>query len=151
MQLGMDVIGMAPTSKTGEYFRASVWWWRPLWEYCLDVAPVARKVKHGQCNDSDGLNAADARRLAAQLRAKIDSGRTATAARARDVALARMPTEFCDWCDGTGARIDLAGIPCARCRGTGRAAPWATVYRFDLETVRDFAAFCEASGGFKIL
>ena len=37
--MGMDVIGLKPTSKEGEYFRNNVWWWGPLADYCMEVAP----------------------------------------------------------------------------------------------------------------
>ena len=30
--MGMDVYGVAPAAKAGEYFRASIWAWRPIWE-----------------------------------------------------------------------------------------------------------------------
>ena len=30
--MGMDVYGVKPVSETGEYFRASIWMWRPIWE-----------------------------------------------------------------------------------------------------------------------
>ncbi|QOR55575.1 MAG: hypothetical protein UMS36scaffold28_65 [Phage 59_13] len=29
--MGMDVYGVKPKSKQGEYFRNNVWSWRPLW------------------------------------------------------------------------------------------------------------------------
>ena len=33
--MGMDVYGTKPKNETGEYFRANVWYWHPLWD-CLD-------------------------------------------------------------------------------------------------------------------
>src|SRR5215468_3135785 len=85
--MGMDVIGKAPSSKTGESFMANIGWWHPLWDYCCDVAPVARKVKYGHSNDGDGLNAEDARALGAALKQEIESGRTALTERAREAAV----------------------------------------------------------------
>ena len=37
--MGMDVYGRAPTSESGEYFRANVWSWHPIWNYCEVLAP----------------------------------------------------------------------------------------------------------------
>jgi hypothetical protein len=37
--MGMDVYGKDAVSEKGEYFRNNVWYWRPLWNYCIEVAP----------------------------------------------------------------------------------------------------------------
>ena len=71
--MGMDVYGNKPKNKDGEYFRNNVWWWRPLWDYCLDNYPsIAGKVEHGHSNDGDGLAAGDAKKLAILLKKDID-------------------------------------------------------------------------------
>jgi len=55
--MGMDVMGMNATSEKGEYFRNNVWWWRPLWDYCLNEhGDIAGQVEHGHSNDGDGLD-----------------------------------------------------------------------------------------------
>jgi hypothetical protein len=88
--MGMDVYGKQPSSEIGEYFRNNVWWWRPLADYCLEVAPVAltSKCQHWHTNDGAGLNGQDARALAAILRAEVASGRTASYAMAREARVA---------------------------------------------------------------
>jgi hypothetical protein len=54
--MGMDVYGIKATDKEGEYFRNNCWYWRPLWQFCEQVAPnLCAKVKYGQSNDGDGL------------------------------------------------------------------------------------------------
>lgn len=43
--MGMDVYGRDPSNKlkddgerfVGEYFRNNMWWWNPLWEYCVSL------------------------------------------------------------------------------------------------------------------
>jgi hypothetical protein len=63
--MGMDVYGRNPTSKEGEYFRNNVWWWRPLAEYCMEVAPeIAARCEGWHYNDGDGLNGLDSGALA---------------------------------------------------------------------------------------
>lgn len=81
--MGMDVRGVKPTDKVGLYYGRSIWTWKPLWTYCLEVAPkIAGKVATGHFNDGDGLNDADAKALAAVLRKALDSGAAAKAAEA---------------------------------------------------------------------
>lgn len=75
--MGMDVYGKAAANEKGGYFRNNIWWWHPLWDYCLNVSYVAQQVKNGHYNEGDGLNAEDAKLLAETLRAEIASGRCA--------------------------------------------------------------------------
>ena len=83
--MGMDVIGLKPTTKEGEYFCNTVWWWRPLADYCIRVAPdIAAQCKHWHSNDGDGLDERNAIALADLLQAEIDSGRCGSYARVRD-------------------------------------------------------------------
>lgn len=151
--MGMDVSGKAPTSIRGEYFRNNVWWWRPLWEYCQKVSPVAQKVMHGQYNGGDGLDAEDAAILASDLLRAIDSGDCAKYEDEYRARVAAMPDEECDLCNGTGKRTDITlphGIGCNGCESTGKVRPSASWYPFDTENVREFAAFVAESGGFEI-
>ena len=36
--MGMDVFGKNPTDEKGAYFRNNVWFWHPLWDYCLHLS-----------------------------------------------------------------------------------------------------------------
>ena len=97
--MGMDVYGRAPRSERGQYFRANVWSWHPIWEYCCFViTSTTSKVRHGHTNDGDGLGDEDARKLGELLQQKLDSGDVATYLE-RGVAMAAEP---CSICDGTG-------------------------------------------------
>src|ERR1700744_8202 len=110
--MGMDVYGRKPTTEDGKYFRNNVWWWRPLADYIVDVAPRALtgKCKYWQSNDGAGLNAKESLRLAVILREEIASGRCKEFAdlRARDIAA--MPRLICEWCEGFGIRTDAVGV-----------------------------------------
>lgn len=124
--MGMDVYGKAATSEVGKYFRNNVWWWRPLWDYCLMVAPqLAGKVKHGHSNDGDGLGAVDARALGMALLKEVGEGRTEAFAAERAAELAKLPREPCDLCKGTGVR---------------KNGPRSDPYFFDSEGLRLVAA-----------
>jgi hypothetical protein len=161
----MDVLGNAPTAKAGRYFRNNLWWWRPLWAYCCEVYPPCCEV-NGHTNDGDGLDAERAAELSVTLRGEVDAGHTAAYAAIRQAEIDAMPNTPCDLCEGTGRRLvstDGPGavplprdspvgvwIACNGCQGTGSTKPWAALYCFDVENVREFAEFCAASGGFRI-
>jgi len=172
--MGMDVSGKKPTSEAGKYFRNNCWWWRPLADYCCEVAPeLTAKCTYWQTNDGDGLNGKDSKTLAAVLRAEIAAGRTEAYASIRDVEHNMMPDESCIYCNGTGVRIDAVGIAngmhlkaipddaenhprvgatgwCNGCDGKGRKRPADTWYHFSVENVKEFADFLDDCGGFKI-
>jgi len=154
-QMGMDVGGKAPRSTTGEYFRNNVWWWRPLADYCLQVAPEICEPDgeevYWHTNDGDGLDDAHAVALSARLQDEIDSGRTAAFADSRMAELNAMPDETCDLCHGTGRRDDtiMQGV-CNVCEGAGYVRPFATWYAFNVENVQEWVNFLRDCGGFEI-
>ena len=45
--MGMDVIGRKPKNKTGEYFRANVWSYRPIHFLCMK-ASLSHKLETGE-------------------------------------------------------------------------------------------------------
>lgn len=154
--MGMDLYGKKPGTETGKYFRNNVWWWHPLWNYCLGVAPeICGKVENGHSNDGDGLGKRDSLALAQILRAKIASGETHGYAETYAVTLEALPSEQCFCCAGTGKRLPppLTGAgnqPCNACDGSGETRPSATMYPFSVENVTEFANFLEHCGGFEI-
>lgn len=154
--MGMDVYGNKPTSETGKYFRNNVWWWRPLADYCCEVAPeLTAKCQHWQSNDGDGLNARDSKLLALVLKARITEGHTEAFAAIRKAELDKLPDELCTICRGYGKRADPPNVgpgeyPCNGCDGKGRRRPTDTWYPFTVENVQEFVAFLEDCGGFKI-
>lgn len=166
--MGMDVSGKEPLNEKGEYFRNNVWWWRPLWNYCLEVAPaIAGQVEHGHTNDGDGLGARDSFALAAVLRDELSSGRTAEYQKRYMKRLAELPDEPCNICHGTGDRpgwvtrnnrgerifTDAWAKECNGCNaclGKGSKRPFEANYPFSVENVERFTTFLENCGGFEI-
>jgi hypothetical protein len=157
--MGMDVSGKKPTADAGTYFRNNVWWWRPLWNYVIEVAPeLTTKVEHGQYNSGDGLGARDSRTLAAMLTAELDAGRTAQYEADYTARVAALPDEQCWLCSGSGTRTDQLAVErgwdtphgCNVCKGTGMRRPAETDYPFSAENVAEFRDFVAASGGFEI-
>lgn len=160
--MGMDVYGKAPSSKEGEYFRNNMWWWRPLADYCCNIAPdICAPCEHWHSNDGDGLDAAGAAALADALQEALDSGRTERYALQRELDLAALPKEPCECCEATGVTTQAVadkypayqprvGQPCIQCNGLGTRDPWPCHYPFSEENVREFVTFLRACGGFEI-
>lgn len=173
--MGMDVIGVKPTTKEGEYFRNNLWWWRPLWNYCAEVADdiiSEELLEHGHYNDGAGLDEDGAKALAMRLIEELDSGRTAQYEIEYRKELSELPMSDCEFCDATGIRTDKVGIEmgmhekaldeevavvvgrshgtCNACRGYGKVEHFATHYPFNAENVREFANFLIGCGGFEI-
>jgi len=157
--MGMDCIGKNQDSEVGKYFRNSVWWWHPLADYCMSVAPgITRHCKHWHSNDGDGLDEMWSLALARVLRTEIAEGRTAKYQDEYTAELNALPDERCKYCDGTGTRGDAIGVSmgmvekkwCNGCDGKGSHRPFATSYPFSVENVQEFADFLEKCGGFEI-
>ncbi len=150
--MGMDVYGDKPKNEDGKYFRNNVWWWRPLWDYCLENYPsIAGKVEDGHSNSGYGLNASDSKKLAIMIKKDIDSGKVEQYSVNRKIELESLPLENCQYCLATGIRNDeYVKGKCNSCEGTGKIKSWLTHYPFDVENVISFQRFLDNCGGFKI-
>ncbi len=168
----MDVIGRAPKSEKGEYFRNNVWWWRPLWDYVETVAPDVVEGVSGHYNDGDGLDGEGAERLSQILMISLSDGTCEAYKKQYYAEMANLPNEECNLCNKTGIRTDEVGIThgmntqelpedkaivlgrthgtCNGCDGVGWKPNWGTHYPFETENVREFAEFLAESGGFSI-
>lgn len=94
--MGMDVYGLKPKSKVGEYFRNNVWWWHPLWDYCCFVDnSLIEKVPNAHCNDGDGLNAIDSRKLGFLIKATVEDGSAEDYILSYNQYLESLPEEPC--------------------------------------------------------
>ena len=61
----------------GIYFRNNCWWWRPLWDFCYNVAPelISSELwSNGHHNDGAGLNGEDAKLLGEKLLKEVYNG-----------------------------------------------------------------------------
>jgi hypothetical protein len=105
--MGMDVFGNRPSSRTGQYFRRSVWGWRPLAQLVTMLCPKQSSgCRYWQSNDGDGLGGGAARELADALQVAIDSGAVTAYCKVRDAEIAQLPNEICGLCSGSGIRPD---------------------------------------------
>lgn len=168
----MDVYGNNPISEKGEYFRNNIWWWRPLWDFCEELAPELCTGVSGHTNDGDGLDEEGAKALANILTISLSEGVVDTYEQKRREYLESIPKDPCKWCDSTGIRTDSVGVEngmpdriltdaeasalgrtigwCNGCSGAGSVDSWETHYPFSRGNVEEFAQFLADCGGFKI-
>lgn len=167
--MGMDVVGR---NNPDAYFRNNVWWWRPLWDYCIEVAPELCGNVAGHFNDGDGLDEDDALELSRILQSHLESGQTKLYELDYNLRLASLPRNDCPQCGGTGIRTDEVGVEmgmpmrelepeiqiitgrthgwCNGCQGEGKNDHWETNYPFTVENVAEFTEFLDECGGFSI-
>jgi hypothetical protein len=170
--MGMDVYGVNATTERGEYFRNNVWSWRPLWNYCVELAPELCGDVDGDTNGGDGLGAQGADDLAVVLFNELASGRTAEYEKEYHKTISELPRHKCTYCEATGIRADSVGKDmgmverelspeiqiitgrshgwCNACNGEGLVDDWKAGYPFSESNVREFAEFLAECGGFKI-
>lgn len=155
--MGMDVYGIDPKNEQGEYFRANVWYWHPLWGYIEDVHPnIAKKVSDAHSNSGDGLNARDALALSKILKKDIEKGITQKYIEDYQAYMEALPLQDCKYCDENGNRswpqedgqekIEV----CNSCKGTKKVKDFATWYHMSLDLIKEFQQFLENCGGFRI-
>ncbi len=156
--MGMDVYGINPKTDNGDYFRANVWWWRPLWEcvsyYCDDILSQ-EDIIEGTYNNGYEYNETTALEISNRLESLLKDGTLYKYKATRDSYLEELPDEECKICDATGKRkkppkIGAGKIKCNGCDGEGKKENWSKEYPFEVDFVMDFAKFCEQSGGFSI-
>ena len=150
--MGMDVYGVKPYTKAGEYFRANVWSWHPLWNYVCDVCGIDDDTRRlGHYNNGHRIDKDAAKSMGLVLLSLLKSGLVQKYVDHSEKELAALPNEQCKHCKGTGHRNDeyVQGT-CNVCHGTGTVRPFDTNYSFCVEDVEEFAEFAKQSGGFEI-
>lgn len=156
--MGMDVYGNKPTDPKGEYFRANVWYWRPLWTMIENLYPdIASKAPNAHYNSGDGLDAIHSSILAALMKYHIDSGVIDNYIKQYTDSINSIPDEDCTYCNKTGYRIwtnsdgSAYQQQCNVCQGTLKYPNFASNYPMHIDVVKEFQQFLENCGGFQIL
>ena len=138
----------------GDYFRANVWWWRPLWDYvchvCNDIL-TEEDMGKGTYNDGHEIDNEQALAIADRLKTLHKNGDMLKHQIERESYIKGLDKIDCTTCNGTGQRNDeYVKGDCNGCNGKGKRKSWETNYPFETDFVMDFAKFCEQSGGFSI-
>ena len=152
--MGFDVYGENPTEEVGEYFRANVWWWHPLWKFTsqlCDSILTEEDISQGSYNDGHVIDEIKAGKMVKMLRFSLSTGHAKKHVEEYEKTKSEIPLEKCDICDGTGKRTDME-VPngCNKCDGKGEHMPWSTWYHISVKAIEEFTDFIEASGGFSI-
>ena len=138
----------------GDYFRANVWWWRPLWDYVCHVCDDIRNeedMEKGTYNDGHEIDNEKAMEIADRLKTLHKNGDILKHQIEREAYLEGLDKEKCTVCNGTGQRNDeYVKGDCNGCNGEGKRDNFAKQYPFDVDITLQFANFCEQSGGFSI-
>tara|TARA_R100001129_G_scaffold31025_1_gene20556 strand:+ start:2697 stop:3080 length:384 start_codon:yes stop_codon:yes gene_type:complete len=126
--MGFDLNSIKPKDPNNDYFRNSVWSWRPLWNFVAencDNILTYRDVKMGSYNDGYKISKSKAIKIANKLDELVNSGEVAQYARDYEKA-------------EEGSVVDE----------NGETLP--IKYPFSVDNVLDFSRFCRNSGGFEI-
>ena len=151
----------------GDYFRNNVWHWRPLWNFvcaaCDDIL-TQKDVDMGSSNDGHRITKTKSKAIAARLR-KVDKNGTL---KEYDAEMNAYQTKAKEHNDKIQKKLDKLNSQVTRETGQElvpndypqpyaddyeelrNQRNWGASYPFDIENVRDFAVFCEESGGFEI-
>ena len=90
------------TVNVGHYFRNNCWWWRPLWNYCHNVAPdlIDEKLfEDGHSNSGAGLDDKGAKKLGQLLLQEINNGNTIRYQAEYEQWLDDLPDNVCSHCN----------------------------------------------------
>lgn len=131
--MGMDVWGRDPSSEVGEYFRNNIWHWFPLLEIAASTGVLSGEMVQGMSfNDGNGPDAETAKRLGTKLLEMVEGmndehymmvdGQSMTEAAMMDII----------------TQLDSSATVMERLRGT------------TIGNIREFAKFCQESGGFEV-
>jgi len=134
--MGMDVYGLKPSGEItpdfnvswdkkqveayftwqdntkGAYFRANVWFWRPLWNYVVDnCGDILNKkdIIYGSSNDGHKISKTKSIKIAQRLNKLLKNGHTRRYENAYVKEMESLPLEECKICKGTGVRKGWEG------------------------------------------
>lgn len=109
--MGMDVFGIHPIAECGKYFRNSIWYWHPLWDFigvvCADVVTDGDRDE-GHWNNGHVIDGAKAKAIGERLTKLLKMGDVAKYAKKYGSAVRwscfteENVKEFADFCTTSG-------------------------------------------------
>mgnify|MGYP001204665268 CR=1 FL=1 len=152
----------------GDYFRANVWCWRPIWNFvayhCDDILNE-EDLERGSYNDGHFINKAKAKKLYTRIMSKIKDG---TAQRMQE-RYEKESVKAKAHNDKIDAKIDELKERVKKETKKNNIVPsdypppykeewnqlygtrsWGDSYPFNVEYLKEFAEFSRNSGGFEI-
>ncbi len=150
----------------GTYFRNNVWFWRPLWNFVCDTCGdflTDKDMGGGDTNDGYVISKTKAQKIAAKLREAIDSGvceriekdykKKAEEARKHNVKIEAELEQINADCKAKHGNLVPREYPepyKTQWNDAYSRKSWTDSYPFSVENIKNFANFCEQSGGFEI-
>jgi hypothetical protein len=138
----------------GVYFRNNVWWWRPLWDYVVEVCEdvmTASEAEAGYSNSHLEISAESVDKMLSKLVPEMAFGNHITYGDEYKAKLDALALIDCDLCNATGIRDDAhVQGECNGCAGEGKRKSWDTHYPFSHKNVESFVNFLSESGGIRI-
>lgn len=152
----------------GNYFRANVWWWRPLWDFtannCDDIL-TSKDIEAGSVNDMHKISKTKANKIAKRLKETLKDG-TADSYETRIMERQELSIEANAIVDkGLNKLAEIVKKETGKEDIVPRDYPnkykeaWekiyatrtmASSYPFKVSFLKQFISFCEDSGGFEI-
>lgn len=136
--MGFDLSGLNPKNTKGEYFRNNCWWWRRLANFVLEYIELPKEeTQFWDSNDGQKVSERSAIKIAKFLRQAI-----------------KEKEKYKGWITETeriyaeeSKRVALAfrGEAARKDKDFGKCH-----HPFTWTNVKEFAEFCENSGGFEI-
>ncbi len=152
----------------GDYFRANVWWWRPIWQfvsnYCDDIL-TNEDIERGGFNDGHFISKAKAKRISSRIYKLIKDGtvkeieedykRVSDKARKHNAVVDEMLEELKQEVIKETKKDNIVPSDYPKkfkkqWDKIYKTRSWSDSYPFDAEFLESFAKFSELSGGFEI-
>ncbi len=151
----------------GDYFRNNVWWWRPLWDFvCNNCDDFLSKkdMEKGGYNNGEKISKTKSLKIAKRLSQLIADGTVDEFDRKFTLLIAKAEAHNKE----VRKEMDTISDACQKEHGEMKAPAyypepyktqwsdaynkedWTSHYPFNVQNVKEFAMFCEQSGGFII-
>ena len=144
--MGFDIFAIKPKTKKEEhsYFRANVWYWRPLWSFVKttckeEISKLDEDI--GQYNDGCEVPDTISIDIGNKLYRALENGTFKKFQDDLEKQQSEIPKDDCRAC---------IEDDCNRCDGTKKVENINTWYKCDYELTKSFADFCLNCGGFSI-
>jgi len=163
-----DAVNDFQNKVKGDYFRANVWWWRPIWDFtcrkCGDIL-TDKDMDYRSSNDNHFINKSKSKRIATRLNKAITNG----SAKKYEEQIAITQARGKEINDNVDKKLDKLKKEVEEATGDKNIAPsdypesykkrwdetysrrdWGSSYPFNTKYLKEFSDFCNESGGFYI-
>jgi len=161
--MGFDLMSTGNhKTKKGEYYRNNVWGWRPLAQYIIEHTNCVseKDAERWAYNDGHEVTEQEAKAIAKQLKHLIKKGHTQKhyeeyekerkKAETYNEKVQKQLKAFEERVGKDKAPNDYSKEDKKKWDSIWEKRLWSANYPFSVENVKEFAEFCEDSGGFTI-